>query len=596
MAEQTDGYIKLFNQKNDFLLSAESEFDWQEIYLADFFKYVFARDKNDTDPFEETASPEYQAWIKKKSDWTVKLHQWQKKYGKDVAFNEKINYDDLPFFRYNPIAIEFTNRRRKDGSRIQEHTIITKDNQECLDRIEGKDFVIASPITYVGRNRSAKNARYLYAFTVDLDGVGMKQMQDVIYQMQEHELKLAKRKYQRAPVANIIVNSGHGLHLYYLLKTPVPLFQNNIEPLNKLKHNLTNVVWNAYSSELKEIQYQGVLQGFRLPGTKTKFGETIRAFYNEDSQLFTLSELNDFLDNGLSDKEVHDIEAGHYNPNGVTLKEAERRWPEWYERVIIQGNKIPNKWHIKRDLYDWWLRRLWDDKENIVQGHRYFCMMALATYAIKCDISEDELKRDAFALVEKMDKLTKDEDNHFSEEDVQDALQAYRIGYATFPKNSIEYLTGLKMPEGNRRNGRKQAEHLEEARLLRDFRRMKGKKGVWDENKGRKKEDWSNSKCAWKVAAWRFNNPTSKNKSACSRETNLDRKTVLKWWEGGDILNEITNITHFHFLGKATPKAVGKLFKEHLYVGYTDSFFYEQGEDPKAMTGVNGFKKEDFKE
>lgn len=544
--EQTEDYIKAFNEKNEFLLGPESTFDFQEIYLADFLKYVFARDTHDTDPFEETLSPEYLAWRKKKDEWVVRMHDWHKTHDKSEPFEEKINYDDLPFFRYNPIAIEFTDRRRKNGSRIQVHTIITKDDQNCLDRIEGKNFVVSSPITYVGRNRTGKNARYLYAFTVDLDGM------------------------QHSPVANIIVNSGHGLHLYYLLKKPVPLFLTNMELLNKLKRSLTNIAWNAYTSSLKERQYQGVLQGFRLPGTKTKFGETIRAFYNEDSELYTLAQLNEFTKHettkigALTDKEVAELEKGRYNPNGVTLKEAERRWPEWYERVVVNGNTSPRKWHIKRDLYDWWLRRLRDYNEKIVQGHRYFCMMALAAYAVKCDISEEELKSDAFSLVDRMDRLTKDEDNHFSKEDVQDALQAYKIGYCTFPKNSIEYLTGLSMPEGNRRNGRKQTEHLEEARLLRDFRRTRAKKGAWDEHNGRKKETYANSKKAWIVAVWRYEHPTSHNKSACARDTKSDIRTVRKWWNGVDELYQISGGTHFHFPFGVTEEAVANIFKEFL--------------------------------
>ena len=375
---------------------------------------------------------------------------------------------------------------------------------------------------------------------------------------------------QHSPVANIIVNSGHGLHLYYLLKKPVPLFATNMELLNKLKRSLTNIAWNTYTSSLKERQYQGVLQGFRLPGTKTKFGETIRAFYNEDSELYTLAQLNEFTKHettkigALTDNEVLELEKGRYNPNGVTLKEAERRWPEWYERVVVNGNTTPRKWHIKRDLYDWWLRRLRDDSEKIMQGHRYFCMMALAAYAVKCDITEEELKSDAFSLVDRMDRLTKDEDNHFSKEDVQDALQAYKIGYCTFPKNSIEYLTGLSMPEGNRRNWRKQAEHLEEARLLRDFRRKRAKKGAWDENNGRKKETYANSKKAWIVAAWRYEHPTSSNKSECARELMLDRKTVRKWWDGVDELHKISGGAHFHFPFGVTEEAVANIFKEFL--------------------------------
>lgn len=600
---QTEDYIKAFNEKNEFLLGPESSFDFQEIYLADFLKYVFARDTHDTDPFEETLSPEYLAWRKKKDEWVARMHDWRKTHDKSEPFEEKINYDDLPFFRYNPIAIEFTDRRRKDGSRIQVHTIITKDDQNCLDRIEGKNFVVSSPITYVGRNRTGKNARYLYAFTVDLDGVGMKQIQDVIWQMLPHELKNGQ-VMQHSPVANIIVNSGHGLHLYYLLKKPVPLFATNMELLNKLKRSLTNIAWNTYTSSLKERQYQGVLQGFRLPGTKTKFGETIRAFYNEDSELYTLAQLNEFTKHettkigALTDNEVLELEKGRYNPNGVTLKEAERRWPEWYERVIVNGNSTPRKWHIKRDLYDWWLRRLHNDKENIVQGHRYFCMMALATYAIKCDISEEELKSDAFSLVDRMDSLTRDEDNHFSKEDIQDALQAYKIGYCTFPKNSIEYLTGLSMPEGNRRNGRKQTEHLEEARLLRDFRRTRAKKGAWDEHNGRKKETYANSKKAWIVAAWRYEHPTSSNKSVCAKDTGLTRPTVRKWWRGVEELYQISGGAHVHWHSGVTPEKVGGLFKQFFLPDYDMTMAEADGMEMTFKIGIedNGWYDQEVEE
>ena len=41
---QTEDYIKEFNEKNEFLLGPKSAFDFQEIYLADFLKYVFARE------------------------------------------------------------------------------------------------------------------------------------------------------------------------------------------------------------------------------------------------------------------------------------------------------------------------------------------------------------------------------------------------------------------------------------------------------------------------------------------------------------------------------------------------------------------------
>ena len=40
-----------------------------------------------------------------------------------------------------------------------------------------------APISYFGRHRSGKFARFLYALTFDLDGVGMPQLRDVLHQM-----------------------------------------------------------------------------------------------------------------------------------------------------------------------------------------------------------------------------------------------------------------------------------------------------------------------------------------------------------------------------------------------------------------------------
>ena len=77
------------------------------------------------------------------------------------------------------------------------------------------------------------------------------------------------------PLPNILVNSGHGLHVYFLLEEPVPLYNVDAwKALSKLKHNLTTLIWRSDSSTIPkaQMQYQPILQGFRLPGTLTKFG------------------------------------------------------------------------------------------------------------------------------------------------------------------------------------------------------------------------------------------------------------------------------------------------------------------------------------
>ena len=514
--------LSLFRKKSDFLLtkSKYNPFTFSEIYLRDFIGYIFERktdSSSENEPFEERGSHEYtDIWLPQQN-------------------KEKVDYTGYGIWRYNPIVLY---RTKKNGTLVNEHQIILKGDaaSDKLDAIESRHFAIMSPITYVGRNRYAKNARYLYAFAFDLDGVGMSQMRDVLHQQRSDLISKVDGKpleKSHTPLANIIVNSGHGLHMYYILEHPVPLFKQNIPLLRKMKEGLTNVIWNEFSSNLVDTQYQGIYQGFRLPGTLTKFGQKIRAFRNEDAPMHSIETLNAFLSKfKLTDKEIAQLKGKTpYTATQMTLNEAKRQFPDWYERRIVLGEKNPKKWHIKRDLYDWWLRRLRDGDEKIVPGHRYFCLLTLAIYAMKCDIEEEELKRDAFSLLERMDSTTEEEDNHFTRQDIEDALMGYKLWYCTFPRNSIKFLTGLDM-KISKRNGRMQINHLKMARMMRDFKMEEKGIARWDENRGRKKETAANSKIAALIRDWRELHPDNLNKSACARELNLDRKTVRKWWDG----------------------------------------------------------------
>ena len=91
------------------------------------------------------------------------------------------------------------------------------DELDELRELQDTDFTIMSPISYFGRRRCGKNARYLYALVFDLDGVGMPQLRDTLHQMNKDIL----------PQATFVVNSGTGLHLYYVLKEPVPMYPYN---------------------------------------------------------------------------------------------------------------------------------------------------------------------------------------------------------------------------------------------------------------------------------------------------------------------------------------------------------------------------------
>ena len=97
----------------------------------------------------------------------------------------------------------------------------------------------------------------------------------------------------------------------------------------------------------------------------------------------------------------------------VTLEEAKELYPEWYEKRIVQGEpkqkskKQGGTWVCNEALYEWWKRKI---TEEVNAGGRYFSIMALCSYGLKCGISEQKIRRDAYAFLDHLESLTEDED------------------------------------------------------------------------------------------------------------------------------------------------------------------------------------------
>lgn len=385
----------------------------------------------------------------------------------------------------NGILCDIKNGRGK-------HSIVFDDLEEIKEHLEN-DFVIISPVAYFGKRRTANNASMLYGFCFDLDGVEVEQLQQIMDWLENPHF----------PRATYISNSGAGLHLYYLLEQPIPLYKSIHKKLSTFKHELTDLIWNKYTStiDIKKRQYQGIFQGFRMVGTKTKCDDIVRVFHTGFK--IDIEYLNRFV---KPEAQIHNI---NYE-SALSLEEAMSKYPVWYEKRITNKEK-KGRWHIKRDLYDWWLNKIQTDP-NLSVGHRYFCIAVLASYAAKCDIGEDELRKDAYGLKHFMNSLKDD----FSDDDIESALNFYQESFITLPRDEVVKISGLEIPT-NKRNGRSQEKHLQGARAIRDINNPN-----WREGNGRKpKKDI--------VIEWRKNNPNGK-KIDCSRDTGLHINTVYKWW------------------------------------------------------------------
>lgn len=451
--------------------------------------------------------------------------------------------------KYCAIALEISKEKRKNGKTVVRRHSITNDLDGIDELLSSKEFCILAPVSYAGKSRESENARVMYALCVELDDlkIGAQNYQEGLWNLLHQCGCLAEEKEERGilPRPTFCVSSGSGIHLYYVFDKPLALFPNVVKGLKKYKTELTRRIWNryvTYSYKKEDIQFESVFQAFRMPGTLTKKGERAEVF--RTGERVSVEYMNSFIPASYAKAGAQIPEA---YKSAVNLAEAKAKWPEWYERRIVRGDKSTKKWDIAGKvngdnpyaLYDWWYRQIFD---GAVVGKRYYCLLMLVIYAIKCDVDEDRLRDDCYKLLEHFDKLSfqperyagfdriqkkksKPEENRFTEFDVECALQAYEdASLYTFPINSIIHKSGIEIKK-NKRNGRKQSEHLGRVRALQKY---DDPDGTWRNKDGRPK---GSGTAQVTVQEWRENHPDGK-KAECIRDTNLSKPTVYKWWDG----------------------------------------------------------------
>lgn len=411
--------------------------------------------------------------------------------------------------KYNAIAVELlppaaSERRKTKNAR---RYVITDEFLRLEKLLVSDNFIIISPISYIGKSRISSNARYIYALAIDLDGItDIGKLHNLIHQID----------IQYLPEPTYIVWSGTGLHLYYQFIEPLPCFKNIVVQLSELKEQLTKLIWNGLVTELAEQpQIESLFQGFRMVGTITKGGNRVKAYIKGDK--VSIEYLNKFVP-------PKSKMLNYTYKSNLTLQVAAEKYPDWYNKRIIQ--KQPRgTWVANRAVYDWWLNEL---KSKIVVGHRYYGVMVLAIYAKKCGITYDELSEDAFGLVDMLERLTVEEENHFTREDVLCALEMYNDNYITFPINSISSLTAIHI-EKNKRNHRKQTLHLRIARNTKAILKDAGELKADGRPKGSKNKKSDNKD---HIEQWLLEHPDGTVKE-CIADTGISRATVYRYWKKG---------------------------------------------------------------
>lgn len=431
----------------------------------------------------------------------------------DDLFGEDLEPERLPedyrTGEYAAIAIELIpNGFDEHGNQKYkgQRTTVTRGQYELYDLIEkSENFCMISALSYAGRERTNKNARYLYALVIEIDDIEPKSgIDELIYSWQ--------RKNHTMPQPTYIVCSGNGLHLYFVFERPIPLFSYIFEQFSAAKTYLTRQFWNRYVTKAYEkVQYESVNQPFRCVGTVGKKSSRCAMAFKTGDKI-TIEALNKRLPAELKIDVIY--------KSKMTLEEAKERYPKWFQQRVVK-KEGRGHWVRHPGIYYNWIEKI---RNGAVVGRRYNCLENLCSLAAQCEIEPEQVEKDCRELALYFETLTVKDDNHFTEYDVLCALRTYHERPEGAYRRRIEYVsnrTGIPLKE-NKRNYRKRKQHV---RIMNAVRDIIHPEGEWRNKEGRPKGSGTREQ---EIKELRAAHPEA-SISELSRISGISRPTLYKW-------------------------------------------------------------------
>lgn len=358
---------------------------------------------------------------------------------------------------------------------------------EALEQSVGRNDVLLGGCTYFNNWISKRSAKDIYTFIIDMDNVYSGTLLNAL----RNDWRTANNEPLAMPT--YIVNSGTGLHLYFVLRERIPNYHVSTENLDRLYRALAIQQTTKRVYLHKQVQWFG--QDFRMAGGQNKYGWTNTVF--KVGEKWDIDDLAKQV--GL--KDVHFIRYG------------EKR----FEKPLIRTRRKKKKrtgWKSNRAFYDYAVKTC---RERTKEGNRYTSMCALSVIAWKCNVSQDELESDLISL---LPDYNRECTQPIKQKEIYSAMKMYNEKAMLTQRTSIENWQGWEY-KPIKRNGRKQALHLAGARSIQKINDEFNHTN-WRIGNGRKsKKDV--------VLKWRTEHPEG-TKAQCERETSLSRHTILKWW------------------------------------------------------------------
>lgn len=358
---------------------------------------------------------------------------------------------------------------------------------DAIEKSVGRNDYLVGGCTYFKNWISKKTAQDVYTLIIDMDNVYSGTLQNAL----RRDWYTASGSYLPAPT--YIVNSGTGLHLYFVFTEPIPNYKVSTENLDRLYRTLAVQQTTQRVFLRKQVQWFG--QDFRMAGGTNKYDWENTVFRIGDK--WDADELAKAC--GLTD--FHLVRYGE---------------PRTSPPVRQKKRRTRAGWRSNRAFYDHTYQGCWNKTK---EGNRYTSMCALSVIAWKCGVPEAELERDLLALLPEYNRGAQ---RLVKEKEVYSAMKMYNSKAMLTQRETLENWQGWDF-KPIKRNGRSRADHLKRARAVQN---VDYPNGEWREGNGR---PCGSGTAEQRVRMWRSEHPDG-TVSEAARDLQISRPTVYKWW------------------------------------------------------------------
>lgn len=385
------------------------------------------------------------------------------------------------------------------------------DLDELMEYQASRSNVYVAPASFINGCYSGTTCQNLHALVVDIDRIHPETL-DVI--IENGNLG------NRIPMPTYIVNSGSGVHFYYVFQEPVPYYHVNRKILKDMYRILCGI---TQKNILAKTDWHAITQPFRLPGSQTKLGQTVSGWkcgekWRTEALAMRLGVAHEELDLQqrplLSQKEYKEEKRRRAEKQAQEGKPAKKKRSEW--RSALEG---------KVGFYETCLRRCY---QKTPEGTRYNSMLGLVMVGYKVRLPKERIEQDLLQLLVHYNQIGK----HMAEKEVKKALRAYNPKADQCRSTTLEEWFGWKFDrieqkrkeqrEAKNKN-RKPRTRQENIKVITAMRNALYPDGEWRYKGGAPSREQI-------VKDWRAAHPEGKPKD-CIRDTGISKNTVYKWWK-----------------------------------------------------------------